>query len=192
MASSFKNSIENIFNKMTIFSILSAIVTIAVGVILLVAPEQTDKMIGMAVGVIFLLSGLNSIYKYLKRDGAKIYSLSLVFGVLYALLGLLLLVYPFTVTEFVTVCLGLYILINGANKVNNGLWLKKGSEDSWLITIATGILLIVIGVLIIFNPFANLTLTKICGIFLIISGILDFTDSVMFKLRSKEIIEIFW
>ena len=192
MASSFKNSIENMYKRMITYSILTSILTVVAGVVLLLVPELTNKVVGIIAGIIFLLEGINSIYKYFPREGAKLYNLSLVFGVLYAVLGVVIIIYPFTVVEFVTVCLGLYMIINGASKVNYALWLKRGNEDSWLITLATGILVAIVGILVIFNPFASLTLTKLAGAFLIITGILDFMDTILFKNRSKEIMEIFW
>lgn len=192
MANSFKNSIENMYKRMITYSMITSLLTILVGIVLLIVPELTNKVVGIIVGIIFLIEGLVSIYKYFHREGAKLYNLSLVFGVLYSILGIVIIIYPFTVVEFVTVCLGLFMIINGASKVNYALWLKKGTEDSWLVTLATGILISIIGILVIFNPFASLTLTKLAGAFLIITGILDFMDTILFKNRSKEIMDIFW
>jgi hypothetical protein len=192
MASGFKNSIENMYKRMIIYSLLTALLTIIMGIVLLLLPNATNKVVGIIVGIIFLIEGINSVYKYFHREGAKLYNLNLIFGVLYALLGVVIILYPFTVVEFVTVCLGIYMIINGASKVNYALWLKKGNEESWLITLATGILIAIVGILVIFNPFASLTLTKLAGAFLIITGILDFMDTILFRNRSKEIMEIFW
>ncbi len=192
MASGFKNSIENMYKRMIIYSLLTALFTIIMGIVLLLLPNATNKVVGIIVGIIFLIEGINSVYKYFHREGAKLYNLNLVFGVLYALLGVVIILYPFTVVEFVTVCLGIYMIINGASKVNYALWLKRGNEESWLITLATGILIAIVGILVIFNPFASLTLTKLAGAFLIITGILDFMDTILFRNRSKEIMEIFW
>lgn len=192
MASGFKNSIENMYKRMIIYSLLTALLTIIMGIVLLLLPNATNKVVGIIVGVIFLIEGINSVYKYFHREGAKLYNLNLIFGVLYALLGVVIILYPFTVVEFVTVCLGIYMIINGASKVNYALWLKRGNEESWLITLATGILIAIVGILVIFNPFASLTLTKLAGAFLIITGILDFMDTILFRNRSKEIMEIFW
>jgi len=192
MAKGFKNSIDNMYNRMIIYTLLVALATIIVGIVLFFLPAATNKVVGVIIGILFLITGLNTIYKYFHRDGAKLYSLNLVFGILYTLLGVVIIIYPFTVLEFVTVCLGLYIIINGANKINYALWLKKGNEESWLIALVTGIMLIVIGLLVVFNPFVSLTLTKLVGAFLMITGILDFTDTLLFRKRSKEIMDIFW
>lgn len=188
----FKNSIQSKFDRMLLYSLITSIITGILGLILLFLPEATNKVVGILVGIIFLISGVNAIYKYFHRDGAKLYSLNLVFGILYSILGVVIILYPFSVMSFVTVCLGLYLIVSGAMKMNYGFWLKRGNEDSWLITVATGILLIIFGIMVMFNPFVTLTLTKLAGIFLIIVAVLDITDTVLFKKRAKEIMDIFW
>lgn len=192
MANGLRNSIENMYKRMIWYSIGTALITIITGIVLLLVPELSGKVLGIIVGIIFLIEGINSIYKYFHREGAKLYNLNLVFGVIYAVLGVVIILVPSSVVEFITICLGIYMIVNGASKVNYALWLKRGNEDSWLITLATGILVAIVGILVIFNPFASLTLTKLAGAFLIITGILDFMDTILFKNRSKEIMEIFW
>ena len=188
----FKNSIENVYNRMIIYSLITSILSIIVGLVLIFLPTVSNKVVGIIVGVIILIFGINAVYKYFHRDGAKIYSLNIVFGVLYSILGVVIILYPYSVMEFITVCLGLFIIINGATKVNYGLWLKRGNEDSWLVTLVTGIFLVVLGIMVVFNPFSAFTLTQLSGAFLIIVGILNVSDTILFKKRAKEIMEIFW
>lgn len=192
MANPFKNSIENVYSRMIIYSLLTAILAILVGLTLIFLPSVSNKIVGIIMGVVILIFGINAVYKYFHRDGAKIYSLNIVFGVLYSILGVVIILYPFSVMEFVTLCLGIFVIINGATKINYGVWLKKGNEDSWLVTLVTGIFLVIIGIMLVFNPFASLTLTQLCGAFLIIVGILNVSDTILFKKRAKEIMEIFW
>ena len=192
MANPFKNIIENVYNRMIIYSLLTSILAILVGLTLMFLPSVSNKIVGIIMGVVILIFGINAVYKYFHRDGAKIYSLNIVFGVLYSILGVVIILYPFSVMEFVTLCLGIFVIINGATKINYGVWLKKGNEDSWLVTLVTGIFLVIIGIMLVFNPFASLTLTQLCGAFLIIVGILNVSDTILFKKRAKEIMEIFW
>ncbi len=192
MANPFKNSIENVYNRMIIYSLITAILSIIVGLVLIFLPAVSNKVVGIIIGVIILAYGITAIYKYFHRDGAKIYTLNIVFGVLYSILGVVIILYPYSVMSFVTVCLGLFVIINGATKINYGIWLKRGNEDSWLVTLVTGIFLVVLGIMLVFNPFSALTLTQISGAFLIIVGILNVSDTILFKKRSKEIMEIFW
>lgn len=188
----FKNSIENVYNRMIIYSLITSILSIVVGLVLVFLPTVSNKVVGIIVGIIFLIFGINAVYKYFHRDGAKIYSLNIVFGVLYSILGVVIILYPYSVMEFVTVCLGLFVIINGATKINYGIWLKRGNEDSWLVTLVTGIFLVVLGIMLVFNPFSAMTLTQLSGAFLMIVGVLNVSDTILFKKRSKEIMEIFW
>lgn len=188
----FKNSIENVYNRMIIYSLITSILSIIVGLVLIFLPTVSNKVVGIIVGVIILIFGINAVYKYFHRDGAKIYSLNIVFGVLYSILGVVIILYPYSVMSFVTVCLGLFVIVNGATKINYGVWLKKGNEDSWLVTLVTGIFLVVLGIMLVFNPFSALTLTQLSGAFLMIVGVLNVSDTILFKKRSKEIMDIFW
>lgn len=192
MAKGFRNSIENVFNKMMLYTMLSSLITIIMGILVLVFPELSNKAVGVFVGISLLVIGLTSVYKYLHRDGAKLFALNLTFSIVYIALGAIIIVYPYKVMEFVTICLGIFFIINGLNKGNYAIWLKKGNEDAWLVTLGSGVLLIIIGLLLIFNPFAGLTLTQLVGAFLIVTGIIDFTDAFLFKQRANEIREIFW
>ena len=192
MTTPFKKSIEHVYNKMVIFSIIAAIITIIIGAVLLFLPNLSNKVVGIITGIIFILFGIITAYKYLKRDGAKIYSLNLVFAILYLILGLVIIIFPFSVIEFVTVCLGLFLVVNGATKINYGLWLKRGSSKAWLVTLVAGILLVILGIMIVFNPFTAYALTQITGAFLIISGVINLSDAITFKTKAKEIMDIFW
>ena len=192
MSKVFKNSPENRFKRMINYSLILGVLTLLFGILILCMPKATNKVVGVVTGIVFLLSGIMSIYKYFKRDGAKLYALNLIYGILYSILGIVIMVYPFSVMTFVTVCLGIYLVITGALKLNYAFWLKKGSEESWPIILATGILLIIIGILVMFNPFLQLTVTKLVGIFLILEAVLDITSIILFKRRAKEIKNIFW
>lgn len=50
----------------------------------------------------------------------------------------------------------------------------------------------VLGIMLVFNPFSAMTLTQLSGAFLMIVGVLNVSDTILFKKRSKEIMEIFW
>lgn len=180
------------FRKMMSTSIASSLFLLVVGLVMLFLPDLTNKIIGIIIGVMFLLSGGNTVYKYMKRDGAKLYSFNMIFGIILFVLGIIIILVPFSVSTFITVCLGLYLIVTGANKVTYGVWFKIGNDPSWLITMVIGLMLILFGILVIVNPFSRLTITKLVGIFLIIASILDVTDTMLLRKRSDEITKIFW
>lgn len=187
-----RETIDERFNKMLTISIVSSIVIALVGAVLLFMPKLSNKLIGVIMGVLFILYGITTIYKYITRNGAKLYSLNLLYGIIILLIGVIIVLVPFSVTSFITICLGLYLIIIGINKVTYGIWFKIGNHSSWLITLVIGIMLIFFGILILSNPFSSLTITRLVGAFLILASILDITDLILLKKRSDEISKIFW
>ncbi len=189
----FKKSIKNSYNNFVNYSFISAILTAILGLIMLFLPSLTTKVIGIFAGISCIASAGSALFNYLKRDGAKLFQLSIIFAICYIILGVLLIVYPYTAMTFVTICLGIYMIIKGLVKVDYGFWFKRGNEDCWLVTLATGILFVIIGIIMLVNPFGSaLKINQLVGAFLIIIGVLDFQNTFMFKKRTKEIIDIFW
>lgn len=183
---------EGRFNKMLLTSIGTSVLFLVLGIVMLFLPELTNNLLGILVGIVFLVSGANTIFKFFQRDGAKLYSFNLIFGILLSIIGVVIMLSPSAIASALTICLGLYFIVFGSNKVTYGIWFKIGDDSSWLITLVIGIMYIVIGFLIIGNPFSALTLTKLMGIFLIISAVLDLTDVILLKKRAKEVSKIFW
>lgn len=180
------------FRKMMSRSIASSVILFVVGIVMLFMPELTNRIIGMVIGAMILISGFNTISKYIKRDGARLYSYNLIFGIILMVLGLIIMLVPFSVSSLITACLGLYFIIMGSNKITYGIWLRIGDHSSWGFTITVGLMLIFFGIILIVNPFSALTLTKLVGAFFVISSILDITSTFMLRSSSDEITKIFW
>ena len=180
------------FNKLLNVSLLTSILFAVIGAVLLFIPSLSAKVIGYICGGIFLINGLSIIYKYIEREGAKLYRYNLIYGIIFAILGLLIILVPYSVTSFLTVMFGLYLATIGSTKVTYAIWFKIGDDSSWLLTLIIGIMLILFGILIIVNPFSNLAMTQLIGTFILLSSILDITDIIMLKNRAEKVVKIFW
>ena len=180
------------FNKLLNVSLLTSILFAVIGAVLLFIPSLSAKVIGYICGGIFLINGLSIIYKYIKREGAKLYRYNLIYGIILAILGLLIILVPYSVTSFLTVMFGLYLATIGSTKVTYAICFKIGDDSSWLLTLIIGIMLILFGILIIVNPFSNLAMTQLIGTFILLSSILDITDIIMLKNRAEKVVKIFW
>ena len=180
------------FKKLLTVSIVIYLIICSFGLLMLFLPELSNRVIGRCIGIIFILSSINSMYKFLKRSGAKLYSYNLVFSSLSFILGVIVFLFPNLFNNFITVCLGLYLIIIGSNMFTYGVLFRVGNHKSWLITIVTSILLVVIGILTIVNPFAKLTITKLCGAFIFLSSVLELQNMVMIRNNAENMVSIFW
>ena len=150
-----------------------------VGLVLLLIPGTLNKVIGILIGAALLVVGVLAIIKYTKEkeEGSN---LNLVSGILYSVLGVIIIIYPYSIINLVTICLGVYLIINGLLKLKLALVLKKVT-DKWIGTLVMGIVTIILGLLLIFNPFAGITITKLAGAFLVVVAIFDLIDTYIIE-----------
>lgn len=150
-----------------------------VGLVLLLIPGTLNKLIGILIGAFLLFVGISAILKYLKNKENNS-SLNFVSGILYSVLGAIIIIYPYSIINLVTICLGIYLVINGLLKIKVSLILKT-ITDKWIGTLIVGIITIILGLLLIFNPFAGITITKLAGAFLVIVAVFDLIDTYVIQ-----------
>ena len=171
-----------------ISTLVIEVILLLLGLVLIFVPKFPEKAIIYLVSVLFILFALNVFMKYKNRDGAKLFSLNLVWAIIIGILALLVLLF----IKFLPVLIGLFLIITGTSKINYSLWLKKGEEESWVILLALSLGTVLLGILLIFNPFAGIAVNTIIGVFLSLSAILRISDTILFKKREDEIMDIFW
>lgn len=150
-----------------------------VGLVLLLIPGTLNKIIGILIGAALLIVGVLAIIKYTKEkeEGSN---LNLVSGILYSVLGVIIIIYPYSIINLVTICLGVYLVINGLLKLKLAFNLKNVT-DKWIGTLIMSIITVILGILLIFNPFAGITITKLAGAFLVIVAIFDLIDTYIIE-----------
>lgn len=150
-----------------------------VGLVLLLIPGTLNKIIGILIGAALLIVGVLAIIKYTKEkeEGSN---LNLVSGILYSVLGVIIIIYPYSIINLVTICLGVYLVINGLLKLKLSFNLKNVT-DKWIGTLIMSIITVILGILLIFNPFAGITITKLAGAFLVVVAIFDLIDTYIIE-----------
>ena len=183
---------ESNYRKMLNFSIFIELLILIAGCFILFNKDLDIKKVGYICGGVFIVYGINVLIKFFKKDGAKLYRYNWLFALIHFALGLLIILVPYTVNSFVVVMLGVYLIVVGSNKVNYAVWFKIADDSSWFLTMSIGVMLVIFGFLVIVNPFKNLTLIQLVASFIILSSVLDLTDTIMIKRRAERIIKLFW
>ena len=146
-----------------------------IGLVLLLLPETLNNIIGFVVGGCLLIFGIIGIIKYIKTKEYKFTS-SLVSGILYSALGIVVFINPASVISLVTICLGVYLVINGILKTVFSFNLKR-ITTRWIGALVMGILTVILGLLLVINPFGSaVAITKLAGGFLVVVAIFDLVD----------------
>jgi len=174
--------------KMSIVSIIFSILFIAIGIFLLLKPETAINIICYVLGVLLILWGVVSMIQFFSDKTSESYlSISFIFGAFMFIFGLIILIKPEIIASIIPLLLGIWMLINGVTKLSYSLTINKLSNAT--VSIIGSILIIILGVLLIFNPFAGAkSLVQIIGISFIVYSVIDLAESIAltFSLKKKE------
>ena len=175
--------LKKVFN----ISMISSILLFLFGLILAVNAEGFIKSITVAIGVVLLLIGVFPVIDYFRyrKDGLGA-SIGLISGIFSIVCGLMLLINEDLLMILIPVFIGVWMIINGINKIQVSFEIKDLGEKSWIITFIYSILIIVLGGYFIVNPISGATtVTSFIGIILCIYAVLDIIDCIIIKVKVK-------
>lgn len=170
-------------------SIISSIGLAILGLLLFFQSELTIVSISYIIGAILVGVGTLGIIKYINNSnkGEKI-ELDLVYGVVTVILGIIVISYPKAIASIIPFIIGVLIIINSTNKLQYSLELKKEDNDLWKSTMILSIVAILVGILLIFNPFKGAEfITKVVGILIFLYAIVDIITTISIK---KTVIDV--
>ena len=175
--------LKKVFN----ISIISSVLLFLFGLVLAVNAEGFIKSITVANGVVLLLIGVFPVIDYFRyrKEGLGA-SVGLISGIFSIVCGLMLLINEDLLMILIPVFIGVWMIINGINKIQVSFEIKDLGEKSWIITFIYSILIIVLGGYFIVNPISGATtVTSFIGIILCIYAVLDIIDCVIIKVKVK-------
>ena len=165
---------------------ISAVLCALLGLVLVIWPGATSQIICMLLGGVLLAYGVIHIAIYLfNRERTIILQGMMILGIVFAVLGLWILLKPEMIMMAVPVIVGVLIAIHGLHNVVQAFALKKDGYESWWLAFLMGLLTLIFGGVLIYNPFKAIELVaRIIGIFLIYDGVSDiWILSRVFKVR---------
>ena len=175
MMEDIKKGMNQIFNA----SIVTSVVILVFGIFLFIQPDVIIHMISIVLGGIILIPGITALIDYVKNR----YQPSLITGVVTIIIGMILIVNTKLVASILPFILGIYFIVNGINRIQYALELKRQSVN-YVVSLIFSILIIICGILFIVNPFGGaLVITKVMGVFMILYSVLDLTNSIIIKME---------
>ena len=146
---------NNLVSKVFKSSILSSIALIALGILLIVQSEATIITISYIIGAFLIALGVIAGFNFIRnfKDRTK-GDLDIVYGIVCIILGVVVIKNPEAIASIIPFVLGLVIIINSATKLQYSFELHREKNNLWLSTLILSIIMVVCGIVLIFNPFA--------------------------------------
>lgn len=164
---------ESLLKKIKTNVVVSSLLCIVLGLVLVIRPGMSIRIVCMAIGAVLILSGVLRIIAYFaERDGTMYAQVNLVFGIVFAVVGVWIVIRPDTVLAIIPIIVGIVIVLHGLHNIKQAMELWRDKYDKWWVALLLGILTAGFGVLLICRPFEAIdTVVMMIGFFLIYDGL---------------------
>lgn len=171
-------------------SLITSILLFLFGILLISNANGFIKSISTIIGIVLLLIGVFPVVDYFRyRKEGILAGISLVSGIFSIVCGLMFLLNENMLMVLIPVFIGVWMIINGINKLQLAFEIKDQNEKSWIITFIFSILIIVCGGYFIINPISGAQLvTSTLGIIICIYAVLDIIDCIIIKVKVGQIV----
>ena len=156
------------------YLVLSALLILA-GVGLAFFSDTFYPILGVLLGVLFLVFGIVKLAGFFSKDPYQlVFESDLVFGILYLIFGLLLLLRTERMMALFGLFFGLMLLADGLTRVRIALDARPFGIRAWWLILISAIATAILGLVLLFHPGEGTrVLTQLLGVTLIVDGIMN-------------------
>lgn len=174
----FMNSIYKKLKAIKMEIIIVSVALFVLGLLLVIFPTASQEIISKGIGVALCVWGVLRLINYFRIAGSEILgSYGLVQGVTLLAFGMFFVIKPEAIAVFLGTALAIIIIVDGILKLQYAVDFYHLESDKWWIELVGAVIMVVIGVVALFNPFSTSSaLIVFIGIALMIEGIWDFVS----------------
>ena len=177
------NEIGKKLKKLKWGRIASATLAIVAGILFLILPEGSARLICTVCGILLIAAGCVSIVTF-ALYGFLPFGRLLITGVALILFGIFCLVNPGIVMGILTVVFGIFIVVDGCMSLSDSICCARAHAAGWLPMLLLSALTIILGCIVLFGTFD--TVMIFAGISLLVDGVSDLIMILAFSRRVRE------
>lgn len=174
--------------NLQINALVTALVYIVLGILFILIPSVVTTSLAAILGVALVVTGVIYIVDYFRRWDIEYRSNGLAIGILMIFGALFMLLQSDVVVTIIPLLLGLAVIVSGAIKLQNAIVFFRSEDKLWIPTAILSLVCLVLGVIIMMNPFAAFNaLIVLIGVSLLVSGLTDLVIIFLMSRRVKHI-----
>ena len=165
-------SMKSIIQDMKHNYFVNAVVMVLLGLVLVIWPHILGVMLCYLLGGALIVMGVFQLISFLRGERLGFYNkFVMMMGIVLVLLGIWICTQPHIVLSIIPVVVGIIVLIHGLMDIQYTLDIKKAGSTKWWIALIAAILTLVVGLLLVFNPFTVYEITMVLlGIAMLYDG----------------------
>jgi uncharacterized membrane protein HdeD (DUF308 family) len=158
------------------YIVISAVFCI-VGGFMMAKPELSQKWIGLFFGIAMMVFGIVKLIGYFSKDLYRLaFQYDLQFGIILLLIGIVAVMRPVGVINYICIALGIAIMSDGLFRIRIALDAKEFGIRTWWLVLSLAALAVIIGFVLVFRPTeSSRVLIMLFGAALIADGLLNFS-----------------
>lgn len=169
---------EQFLKKTGWTSIITSIITAAIGILIIGNPTVINNVIAYTLGAIFIIFGLVKLISYVIAKGTyDFYNYEMIYGILAVVMGIITIVYSNTIGTIFRLIIGVWILYSGFMRLGLVSKLKKLEINEWKYALVIAILILICGIYVLAKAEA---IGIAVGVAVLIYSIMDIVEGIIF------------
>lgn len=167
---------------------ISALVTVILGLVLVIWPDVSGKLLCYTLGVALMIMGAIQLISFLKGKRIGIMNkFALGMALVIILLGLLVCANPQAVLSVIPMIVGIIMILHGFMDIIYSLDIKNTGASKWWIALITSLITLFFGLFLALKPYFAYELTMtIIGIALLYDGGSDLLLVIVSAYKQKQ------
>ena len=159
-------------------TITTSFIAIALGLLFIISPQLSADIINYVVGIAFGLTGLfNILYSLL--GNVQVGGRSVISGIVFLILGIYICFYPDIVQKFLSLLIGLFLLLDAGTSLSFGITLMRSGVKGATPIVVVAYIILLLGIAVLFCPFNFIVVLS--GISLVVDGVFGIVLITCFK-----------
>ena len=177
---------KSLLKKSGWIDILVSIIFGVIGVFMIVKTDLAIKIMSYVLGGIFIAMGVIKCVDYFISKGKyDFYNYDLVYGIIAIVLGLVTIFCSGLIESMFRIMIAIWIIYSGLVRLSLSLKLRAAQISMWGVSLALSILMIIGGILMIFQSGA---LVLSMGIIILVYSIFDLIENIIFMKNVDELL----
>ena len=169
--------VKELLKKSGITAVIESLVFAILGIVLICQPETVMSIIAYVIGAIFIAIGTIKILNYISDKGKNdLYNYELVFGIMAAIVGLVVIVHHSSINKIFGIIIGIWIIYSSVVRFSSAIKLKALNNNIWLYALAISVIMFICGLYMTLN--SGILIVTI-GILMVIYAVMDIIENVI-------------
>lgn len=173
---------KSFFKKLKWDSIIISLLTIILGIVCVVIPNESGNVLTLIFGISLIIMGVCLIIRLFTVDTFLTEHI-LLLSILMIILGIFVLIFPETIKSLMTVLFGMFIVLDSVSSLSDSIYLCKAEIRGWVVLFVLSLITIILGVSVMFSSFETVMIFAGCS--LIIEGVRKFVTTLIYSRKIK-------